>query len=86
MGDLIAASAVENGWSGVLINGAVRDVDEIAGMRLGVKALNATPMKTERKGVGDTDLAVSFAGVEFIPGHFVYADNNGVIVASKRLV
>ena len=86
MGDLIAADAVKNGWEGIIIYGCIRDVDPIGEMNLGVKALDVIPVKTEKKGIGELNIPVSFAGVTFTPGEFVYADNNGVIVASKSLI
>lgn len=54
-------------------------------MNLGVKALNAIPLKTERHGIGDLDVPISFGGVTFKPGEFVYADNNGIIVSVEPL-
>lgn len=86
MGDMIGESAVKNGWEGVIVYGCVRDVDALAELDLGVQALAAIPLKSVRKGVGDTNIPVTFAGVTFVPGQFVYADNNGVIVADKKLV
>jgi regulator of ribonuclease activity A len=86
LGDLIAASAVKNGWAGVIIYGCIRDVDAIRAMPLGVQALNTIPLKTEKRGMGDLNVAVTFGGVTFNPGEFVYADNNGVIVAHRRLI
>lgn len=86
LGDLIGDSAVKNGWEGVIVYGCVRDVDALAELDLGVQALAATPLKSVRKGVGETNIPVTFGGVTFVPGQFVYADNNGVIVADKNLL
>ncbi|WP_413662263.1 ribonuclease E activity regulator RraA [Microbulbifer sp. EKSA008] len=85
LGDMLAEKAVANGWEGILMYGCIRDVDEIAELDLGVQALGSHPMKTEKKGIGERGLAVSFAGVDFRPGEYLYADNNGVIVAGKAL-
>ncbi|MGQ0793782.1 MAG: ribonuclease E activity regulator RraA [Deltaproteobacteria bacterium] len=85
LGDLIAQSAEKNGWEGIIIYGSIRDVDAIAQMNLGVKALGAIPLKTERRGMGDINVAISFAGVSFSPGEFVYSDGNGIIVSPKPL-
>ncbi|WP_444933417.1 ribonuclease E activity regulator RraA [Microbulbifer sp. JTAC008] len=85
LGDTLAEKAVANGWEGILMYGCIRDVDEIAELNLGVQALGSHPMKTEKKGIGERGLAVSFAGVDFRPGEYLYADNNGVIVAGKAL-
>lgn len=86
MGDMIGESAVQNGWEGVVIYGCVRDVDALAGLDLGVHAVAAIPLKSVRKGVGETGLDITFGGVTFVQGQYVYADNNGVIVSPKKLV
>ena len=86
LGDMLAELAVQHGWSGLLIHGGVRDVEALARLPLGVKALAATPMKTEKRGLGEVGVPVSFAGVSFAPGHWLYADANGVIVAERELV
>lgn len=86
LGDMLAERAVANGWSGLLINGCVRDVEALAKLPLGVKALAACPVKTEKLGVGKVDVAVTFAGLTFSPGHWLYADRNGVIVAVTDLL
>lgn len=85
LGDLIAASAVENGWSGVLLFGCVRDAAEIAGMALGVKALAANPRKSERRGEGQREIPVRFAGVCFRPGDYLYCDEDGILVSPEAL-
>lgn len=86
LGDQIAANAARNGWAGFLIHGAVRDVEVLAQLDLGVQALAAHPMKTEKRGLGEVDVPVTFAGVDFHPGHWLYADANGVIVSVRKLV
>lgn len=86
LGDLIGDSAVKNGWEGVIVYGCVRDVDALAELDLGVQALAAIPLKSVRKGVGEVNIPVTFGGVTFQPGKFVYADNNGVIVAENNLL
>ncbi|MBD9379075.1 ribonuclease E activity regulator RraA [Pseudoxanthomonas sp. PXM04] len=86
LGDQIAATAARNGWAGFLIHGAVRDVEVLAQLDLGVQALAAHPMKTEKRGLGEVDVPVCFAGVDFHPGHWLYADANGVIVSARKLV
>jgi regulator of ribonuclease activity A len=69
----------------VILYGCVRDTDELAGMALGVKALAANPRKSQRRGEGQRDLPVTFAGVCFAPGDWVYADGDGILVAAARL-
>lgn len=85
MGDQVAEMAIENGWAGVIIYGAIRDAGAISGMALGVKALATSPMKTEKRGLGDIDLTVTFAGVSISSGDYIYADINGIIVSREAL-
>ena len=86
MGDMIAESAVKNHWNGVVIYGCVRDVDAIAELDLGVHALAAIPQKSNRKGIGEVDLTLYFGGVTINSGDYIYADNNGIVVAKEKLV
>jgi regulator of ribonuclease activity A len=85
LGDRIAASAVENGWQGVLMFGCVRDSADIAVMSLGVKALGTNPRKSEKRGEGQRNIPVSFAGAYFRPGDHVYCDEDGVLVSAEAL-
>ena len=85
LGDMIAATAAKNGWEGVVIYGCVRDVDVLAQTQLGVQALASHPLKTAKRGVGDLNLVVNFAGVTFRPGEYLYADNNGIILSPQAL-
>ena len=85
LGDLITENALKNGWEGFVIYGCIRDVDIIGQMEIGVKALGTMPLKTERKGLGELNIPVTFGGVTFNPGEFIYADNNGVIVSKEQL-
>ena len=85
LGDMLARKAAENGWAGLVIFGCVRDVDAMAQINVGVQALASHPMPTEKRGIGDVDVVVSFAGVTFRPGEYLYADNNGVLVSPTPL-
>ena len=85
LGDMLAASAAENGWQGLRINGCVRDVEILETIDLGVKALNSHPVKTDKRGEGQLDINVTFAGATIRPGHYLYADANGVVVAVRNL-
>ncbi|AHK15947.1 MULTISPECIES: ribonuclease E activity regulator RraA [Thalassolituus] len=85
LGDMLAEKAAKNGWEGLIIYGCIRDVDAIMETELGVQALGTNPLKTDKRGLGDVNVTVKFGGVEFVPGQFVYADNNGVIVSPKAL-
>ncbi len=85
LGDLLAEQAAKNGWEGVVINGCIRDVNAIGETDLGVAALGSHPMKTDKRGLGDLNVDVTFGGVTFRPGHYLYADNNGVLVSPEPL-
>jgi len=85
LGDLLAAKAAQNGWQGLLINGCVRDVEILETIELGVKALNRHPVKTVKRGEGQLNFNVTFAGSTIRPGNYLYADANGVVVAVRNL-
>lgn len=86
LGDKLALKAKENQWSGLVINGCVRDIDEISVTDIGVQALGIHPKKSVRKGQGDLNVEINFAGLTFKPGEYIYADNNGVVISSKMLI
>lgn len=85
LGDLLAAKAVENGWEGIVIVGAIRDSAAIAQLDLGVKALGRCPRKTEKIGDGRRDVPLEIAGIPVRPGQWLYADADGVIVSDTAL-
>ena len=80
MGDLIARSAVDNGWEGVVIYGCIRDRVALRDLALGIKALAAIPRKSERRGEGQIQLPIEIAGVACRPGDRLVADEDGVII------
>jgi regulator of ribonuclease activity A len=85
LGDQLGAMGVRNGWSGVVVWGCVRDTAALATMNLGVLALAAHPLKSVKRGEGEREVAVSFADVAFCPGHQLYADEDGLVVAPRAL-
>jgi regulator of ribonuclease activity A len=85
VGDQLAALAVENGWAGIVVNGCIRDSRAIGEMDIGVLALDTHPQKTVKKNQGEADVAVSFGGVTFKPGEWLYADEDGVLVSASAL-
>lgn len=86
VGDQLAVLAVDNGWAGVIVYGCIRDSRVIGEMDLGVFALGTHPRKSVKKNVGDADVPVTFGGVTFTPGQYVYADEDGVIVSASALL
>ncbi|BCB07787.1 putative 4-hydroxy-4-methyl-2-oxoglutarate aldolase [Vreelandella venusta] len=85
LGDMLAEQAAKNGWAGVVIYGCVRDVDILATLPLGVQALGSHPRKSEKRGEGLRDIPITFAGATLHTGQWLYADNNGIIIAEKPL-
>jgi regulator of ribonuclease activity A len=83
---MLAETAANNGWSGLIIFGAIRDVDEVSATPLGVQALGHCPLKTEKLGVGQRDVTLAFGGTTISPGEYAYADNNGVIISDIALL
>jgi regulator of ribonuclease activity A len=83
LGDMLASLAHRNGWAGIVVNGCIRDSAEIANIDIGVKALATHPRKSRKQGLGDRDVPVDFAGIEFTPGEYLYADPDGVVVTSE---
>jgi len=86
VGDQLAILAQSNGWEGLVVYGCIRDSGDINGIDIGVRALNTHPQKSIKKGVGDRNIAVTFGGVTFKPGEWLYADDDGVLVSSKPLL
>jgi regulator of ribonuclease activity A len=85
VGDVIAGLAQSNGWAGLVINGAVRDVVALGRLEIGVKALGSNPRKSDKAGAGEVDVPVAFGGVRFEPGAHLYSDEDGVVVAAAAL-
>lgn len=85
VGDLIAGMAVTNGWAGIVVHGAVRDTAAMAALNLGVKALGTNPRRSAKAGAGQVDVPVEFGGVVFTPGHWLYSDEDGIVVSPNAL-
>ncbi|HUY02748.1 MAG TPA: ribonuclease E activity regulator RraA [Rhodocyclaceae bacterium] len=85
VGDQLAQLAVANGWAGVVAYGCIRDARALSTMDIGVFALATHPLKTVKKNVGESDIAVSFGGVTFLPDDYLYADEDGAIVCDRSL-
>lgn len=82
VGDVIAGLAIENGWAGLVINGAVRDAATLRTLDIGIKALGTNPRKSAKTGEGVRDAAVEFGGVVFVPGQIAYSDDDGIVVTA----
>jgi len=85
LGGNLAAAAARNGWAGVVIDGCVRDVRELVEADVGIRALAAMPLPTEKRQPGQTDVPVMIQGVPVAPGDWLYADADGMVVSRHRL-
>lgn len=85
VGDQLAALAVKNGWAGAVVFGCIRDCEAIRELPLGLMALATHPQRSVKRGVGERGLTLSFGGVSFRPGEFLYADQDGIIVSPCAL-
>jgi len=86
LGDKLAQLAIDHNWKGILVNGCVRDSAAISKLSIGVKALATNPTRPSPEGEGQLNVPVRFAGVTFYPGHFLYADADGVVLSEHDLV
>jgi regulator of ribonuclease activity A len=84
VGGNLGKSAAKNGWAGLLVNGCVRDVAELAACDTGILALASMPLPTEKRNEGQTDVAVDIQGVWVRPGEWLYADEDGVVVMAQQ--
>jgi regulator of ribonuclease activity A len=85
IGDVLAKMAATNQWAGIIVNGAVRDAAALATIDLGVKALGTNPRKSAKAGTGEVDVNVEFGGVVFVPGNYLYSDEDGIVSSKNAL-
>lgn len=85
LGDMLADLAVKNNWSGIVVFGLIRDSEDINDINIGVMALGTIPLKSNKRNEGQTGITVSFGGVTFTPGQFLYADADGIIVSETQI-
>ena len=85
LGDMIAEAGIKNNWSGIVINGYVRDVDILSQLNIGVQALGTMPVRSEKKNQGQLGVDITFGGLTFSRGDFIYADNNGLLLSKSEL-
>lgn len=83
LGDMLGALAMKEGWAGIVVNGCVRDSAELANIDIGIKALATHPRKSVKRGQGERDVPVQFAGIEIRPGDHLYADRDGIVVTAE---
>ncbi|MDG1955796.1 MAG: ribonuclease E activity regulator RraA [Candidatus Thioglobus sp.] len=85
LGDKRASDAIKNEWEGIVVNGSIRDSVMINSLTIGIRALGVCPRKSIKKGNGKRNLIVKFSNVKFIPNHYLYADEDGVIVIENKV-
>ena len=85
LGDKRALDAIKNEWEGIVVNGSIRDSVMINSMTIGIRALGVCPRKSIKKGNGKRNLTIDFSNVKFIPNHYLYADEDGVIVIENKV-
>jgi regulator of ribonuclease activity A len=85
LGDYLAALGARNGWTGVIVWGAVRDTVALGALDFGVKALGSNPLRPGKTGAGELDVPVEFGEAVFRPGDWVYSDEDGIVVSDRRL-
>jgi len=85
VGDQVAQLAIDQGWAGIVVNGCIRDSAAIGKMAIGLFAINTNPTRPAKHGFGLGNVPVSFGGVKFTPGEYLYADEDGIVVAMGPL-
>lgn len=86
LGDMLGEIAVKNKWNGIIVNGCIRDSAALTNLDLGVKALCAYPLKSGKNNEGQENVKVRFAGTDFIPGEYIYCDEDGIVVSETELI
>ncbi|MCF8463427.1 MAG: ribonuclease E activity regulator RraA [Flavobacteriales bacterium] len=86
VGDNLVALAIQNNWRGMVVYGCIRDSKQISEMEIGVKALNTNPTKSIKRNEGQENIDVRFAGIDFKPGMYLYADEDGIVVSEFQLL
>jgi regulator of ribonuclease activity A len=84
-GGNITQLAIENGWQGIIVYGCIRDAAILNTLPFGIRALHAQPLKSQKKGYGDKNILINFAGVQFKKDWYLYADEDGIIVSETML-
>jgi regulator of ribonuclease activity A len=85
LGDSLASLAQANGWAGIIIWGAVRDVESLKNLEIGIRALGTNPWKSGKAGTGMVDVALDIAGFRLKPGEWLYSDEDGIVVSDGHL-
>ena len=85
VGDMLAKMGMENGWDGLIIFGCIRDSAVVSSLDIGIKALGTNPRRSVKKGIGGRDIPVSFGDATFMPGDYLYSDEDGILLSPTKL-
>ena len=85
VGGNLGALAEDNGWAGIVVDGSVRDAAELRGTTVGIRARGTSPRRSVKRGVGERDVPITVAGVDLVPGMWLWADEDGIVVADRNL-
>ncbi|GAA4276264.1 ribonuclease E activity regulator RraA [Aquimarina mytili] len=86
VGDRLAQLAIDNQWEGIIVYGCIRDSKIINTMDVAIRAIHTCPIKSIKRNIGEEDINVAFASIKFIPGNFVYVDEDGILVSAQNLL
>lgn len=81
----LAQLAVDNGWEGIIVYGAVRQIQQLENLDIGIHALAPIPVSADESSDGESDIPVNFGGVTFFPEDYIYADLTGIILSQEPL-
>ena len=81
----LAQLAVDNGWEGIIVYGAVRQIQQLENLDIGIHALAPIPVSADESSDGESDVPVNFGGVTFLPEDYIYADLTGIILSQEPL-
>ncbi|WP_406812312.1 ribonuclease E activity regulator RraA [Histophilus somni] len=81
----LAQLAADNGWEGIIVYGAIRQLQQLENINIGIQALAPIPVGSDEQSIGETDVPVNFGGVTFFPDDYVYADLTGIILSQEPL-
>ena len=81
----LAQLAVDNGWEGIVVYGAVRQIQQLENLDIGIHALAPIPVSADESVAGESDVPVNFGGVTFFPEDYIYADLTGIILSQEPL-
>lgn len=85
LGSDLARLAADNHWAGIILYGCLRDSVALEKLPIGIRALHTHPLKSHKRGTGDRDVLITFAGINFRTGHNLYADEDGIVVCESTL-